>query len=341
MIELIDVHKRFDDHIAVESANLLIQQNEIVGIIGRSGAGKSTLLRCMNLLERPDKGDVKIEGVSLLTLSPRALRESRHKIGMIFQHFNLLSSKTVYENIALPLRIQRVEESKIKARVDELLLLVELKSKADAYPSMLSGGQKQRVAIARALATQPHILLCDEATSALDPETTLAILMLLKKINQFYGITIVMITHDMDVVKRVCRRVVVMDAGHLLEDMPLAAVFEYPTSQARQMLYQRLAPELPACLTAKLSAKPNDRPLLRLFFQGESANIPFISQISRDLALNINILLANIDRFDTVTCGVLVVELLADPERLQAFITRCVQVNLSVEVLGYVTEFMA
>lgn len=340
MIELIHVYKHFDGHVAIEDANLFIRPREIVGIVGRSGAGKSTLLRCMNLLECPDQGDIRVDGQSLLALATPQLRRVRHKIGMVFQHFNLLASKTVYDNIALPLRIQGEKEAAIQARVQELLALVELSSKVHAYPTMLSGGQKQRVAIARALATHPMILLCDEATSALDPETTQSILALLKKINQLYGITIVLITHDMDVVKRICERVVLMEAGRLLEDMPLATVFDHPTSQTRQLLYQRLVPALPACLKATLSMQPTHRPVLQLFFQGEAANIPFISQVSRELKIDMNILLANIDRFDTVTCGVLVLELLADEAHLKQLTARCVEAKLSVEVLGYVTELV-
>ena len=207
-----------------------------------------------------------------------------------------------------------------------------------AYPAQLSGGQKQRVAIARALSCSPKILLCDEATSALDPDTTSAILALLKKINSLYGITIVLITHEMEVVKRICHRLAVIEAGNIIETTSLATVFSHKDSVARNMLYAQLSPQLPPCLSNRLSDKPNDKPLLRLFFEGEEATVPFISQTSRELHLDINILLANIDRFDTMTCGVLVVELLANKELLQAFIKRCEQFSLSVEILGYVTD---
>lgn len=340
MIELIGVSKQFGEHLVVDNASLVVEAGEMVGVIGRSGAGKSTLLRCINLLERPERGEVHVNGQSLLTLPPAALRKARYQMGMIFQQFNLLNSQTVYDNIALPLRIQKQSEPTIRERVYDLLSLIELKNRAQAYPSQLSGGQKQRVAIARAIAAHPKVLLCDEATSALDPETTISILSLLKKINQFYGITILMITHDMEVVKRSCRRVVVMESGRLLEDMKLSEVFQHPESIARLMLYQQLAPELPACLKSTLTSRPNQRPLLRLFFQGESALTPFISQTSRELTVNINILLANVDRFDTVTCGSMVVELSADAEHLNAFMARCRQAKLSVEVLGYVAEFV-
>ncbi len=318
MIELTGLTKSFDNHVVLHDINLFVQEGEIFGIIGKSGAGKSTLLRCINLLERPDCGEVLIDGENITQLSTRNLRRARHKTAMIFQQFNLLNALTVYDNIALP--------------------LVELSDKIQAYPAELSGGQKQRVAIARALSCSPKILLCDEATSALDPETTDAILALLQKINSLYGITIVLITHEMGVVKRICHRLAVMEAGRLVETTALANVFSRKDSLARNLLYAQLSPQLPPCLSSRLSDKPNNRPLVRLLFEGEEATVPFISQTSRELHIDINILLANIDRFDTVTCGVLVVELTANNHLLQAFITRCEQFSLSVEILGYVTD---
>lgn len=338
MIELTDLNKAYDHTIALKKVNLFIQEGEIFGIIGKSGAGKSTLLRCINLLEKPDSGEVIIDQQSITQLSNHDLRKARHKMAMIFQHFNLLQSKTVFENIALPMRIQGMDEQQIAAKIDELLPLVELEEKRHAYPSQLSGGQKQRVAIARALSCSPKILLCDEATSALDPETTESILQLLKKINHLYGLTIVLITHEMDVVKRICHQLAVMENGEIMEITSLARVFDNPYGIARNMMYAQLSPVLPNCLSASLSIKPNDKPLLRLFFRGENATVPFISQTSRDLHLDINILLANIDRFDTVTCGVLVVELNANQQLLNTFMQRCQQANLNVEILGYVTD---
>jgi D-methionine transport system ATP-binding protein len=338
MIEITGLTKSFDGHPALHEINLFVQEGEIFGIIGKSGAGKSTLLRCINLLERPDYGDVLVDGEVITELSPKKLRKARHKTAMIFQHFNLLNTKTVYDNIALPMRIQGIDEETIKNKIHELLPLVELSDKMLAYPSQLSGGQKQRVAIARALSCSPKILLCDEATSALDPETTDAILDLLKKINLLYGITILLITHEMRVIKRICHRLTVMDKGKLIETIALANAFAQKNSIARNMLYADLSPPLPACLSHSLSDVPNHKPLVRVFFEGEGATIPFISQTSRELDLDINILLANIDRIDTVTCGVVVVELIADQTLLQAFIKRCEQYNLSVEILGYVTN---
>ena len=338
MIELIGLNKSFADIPALQDINLFIQEGEIFGIIGKSGAGKSTLLRVINLLERPDSGDVLIDNCDITGLHGKALRMARHKMAMIFQQFNLLQSKTVYDNIALPMRIQGFSEDDIAEKIDELLKLVELDEKRDAYPSQLSGGQKQRVAIARALTCSPKILLCDEATSALDPETTDSILALLKKINQVYGITIVLITHEMDVIKRICHRLALMESGRIVELIALADVFQSTDSQARNLLYAQLSPHLPAYLSSQLSQIPNDQPLLRLFFQGETATVPFISQSSRELHLDINILLANIDQFDTLTCGVLVVQLHADAALLASFIERCNNANLTVEVLGYVTD---
>ena len=338
MIELSKITKSFKDHIALQEVDLFVQEGEIFGIIGKSGAGKSTLLRTINLLERPDAGNVWIDGENITTLSARQLRIARHKTAMIFQQFNLLNAKTVYDNIALPMRIQGFNEETIKNKINELLPLVELSEKIHAYPAQLSGGQKQRVAIARALSCSPKILLCDEATSALDPETTDAILTLLKKINTLYGITILLITHEMEVVKRICHRLAIMEAGKIVETTALARVFSTKNSLARSMLYAQLSPHLPPCLSRNLTDTPNDKPLLRLLFEGEEAKIPFISQTSRELAIDINILLANIDRFDTATCGVLVIELMACQALLQAFIKRCEQFNLTVEILGYVTD---
>ncbi|MDX2346361.1 MAG: ATP-binding cassette domain-containing protein, partial [Legionella sp.] len=228
MIKLTGLNKHYGSHHALSDINLAINAGEIFGIIGKSGAGKSTLLRCINLLERPDSGAISVNQQDMLALTPQALREARHQIGMIFQHFNLLQAKTVFENIALPLRIQGASDAHIKKRVDELLALVELSNKAGAYPAALSGGQKQRVAIARALSSEPKVLLCDEATSALDPETTKAILALLKKINHEYGITIVLITHEMDVVKQLAHRVALMEAGRITEIVALNTLFSKP-----------------------------------------------------------------------------------------------------------------
>lgn len=337
MIELIGLNKTYAGVQALHDINLFIQEGEIFGIIGKSGAGKSTLLRSINLLERPDSGQVIIDHQSLLSLNTQQLRLSRHKMGMIFQQFNLLNGQTVYENIALPLRIQKLDAQLIHNKIKELLPLVELDHKEQAYPHQLSGGQKQRVAIARALSYSPKILLCDEATSALDPQTTESILQLLQKINRLYGITVVLITHEMDVVKRICHRIALMEHGKIVECNALSSILNDQASQARELLFSRLSPTLPACLATQLTNVPNDRPLLRLLFQGSAATVPFISKTSRELEIDINILLANIDRFDNTTCGVLIIELQASYLLLDDFIQRCQQANLTVEILGYVS----
>jgi D-methionine transport system ATP-binding protein len=340
MIILTDLNKHYGHHHVLRDINLSIDSGEIFGIIGKSGAGKSTLLRCMNLLERPDHGAVCVDGHDLMTHTPLELRKARHHIGMIFQHFNLLEAKSVHENIALPLRIQGMPEVHITSRVTELLALVELHDKADAYPASLSGGQKQRVAIARALSSAPSILLCDEATSSLDPDTTRAILALLKKINQELGITIVLITHEMDVIKQLAHRVALMSQGQILDIIALKHLFSKPTTPAKQLLCAQLSPELPPCLSSNLSDTPNEqtKPLLRVFFQGEAVNGPILSQISRELHIDITLLLANIDRLDGVTCGVVVIELNATPEQFERFLMHCDRLNLIVETLGYVTD---
>lgn len=338
MIEFIKVNKQFASTNALRDINLFIQEGEIFGVIGKSGAGKSTLLRSINLLEPPDSGNIIIDQQDITQLDNKKLRQVRHKMAMIFQHFNLLQNKTVAENIALPMHIQGMKQNAIDNKITELLDLIELKEKANAYPAELSGGQKQRVAIARALSCEPKILLSDEATSALDPATTEAILALLKKINQLYGITIVLITHEMDVIKRICHRLAVMEQGEIIEVNSLSTLFEQKHSVAREMIFSQLSPELPACLQQSLTAEKNHKPLLKLIFQGAKATVPFISQCSRELNLDINILLANIDRFDHLTCGVLIVELNASPQLLQQFIDRCQAQQLSVEVLGYVHD---
>lgn len=235
MIQLIDVSKTFTIdktpiH-AVKDVNLTINQGEIFGVIGYSGAGKSTLVRCINLLERPTKGEVLIDGVDLLQLKEKELRLHRQKIGMIFQQFNLFSSRTVFENVAFPLRYRGISKEKIKEKVLSLLDLVGIGDKHRAYPSQLSGGQKQRVAIARALATDPSILLCDEATSALDPQTTKSILKLLRDVNRKLGITIVIITHEMSVIKEICHRVAVMEEGNVVELNDVISIFTNPQAQ--------------------------------------------------------------------------------------------------------------
>lgn len=221
---------------ALQDVSLRVNEGEIFGVIGSSGAGKSTLIRCINLLERPTAGKVIVDGMDLCELSPRQLTLARRDIGMIFQHFNLLSSRTVFENVAFPLELNQTPKDEIAKRVRELLALVGLTHKAQEYPARLSGGQKQRVAIARTLANRPKVLLCDEATSALDPETTMSILALLKDINRQFGITILLITHDMHVVKAICNRVAVLSEGQLIEEGQVKEVFARPRTEITKRL---------------------------------------------------------------------------------------------------------
>ncbi len=337
MIELLKVNKAYGNHMVLQDVNLFIQEGEIFGIIGKSGAGKSTLLRCINHLETPSAGSILIDQEDIVALKRAELRRTRHKIAMIFQQFNLLNSKTVYENIALPMHIQRIPKADIAQKIGELLQLVELTEKKDTYPLHLSGGQKQRVAIARALTCAPKILLCDEATSSLDPETTASILLLLKKINQLYGITIVLITHEMDVVKQICHRVAFMEQGKIIEITDLAAVFRQKDSIIRRMLYAELSPKLPAWIQSLLTQEPNDQPLLRLLFEGDKATAPCISQISRSLQIDISIMLANLDSTEFGMCGVLIITITAQTHLLQQFIKQCEYFNITAEILGYVT----
>ncbi len=336
MIELNNIYKYYENIAVLDNVNLFIQEGEIFGIIGKSGAGKSTLLRTINLLEIPTQGNLIINNQFINYKNN--LNIIRHKIGMVFQNFNLLQSKTVSENIALPMHIQNLKDNDVNDKIDMLLELVELSDKKHSYPATLSGGQKQRVAIARALSCSTKILLCDEATSALDPETTQSILALLKKINQIYNITTIIVTHEMDVIKSICHRLAVMEQGKIIETTAITEIFDTPNSIARHMLYNQISPQLPPCLTHRLSNVNNHRPLLRLLFQGTTATIPFISQTSRKLNVDINILLANIDKFNGVTCGVLIIELHANNDLLQEFIICCKLTKLIVEILGYVND---
>ncbi|MGV3549465.1 methionine ABC transporter ATP-binding protein [Rhizobium sp.] len=247
-----DLHRRFGDTPALDGVSLDIGKGEIVGLIGRSGAGKSTLIRCLNGLERVDSGEITIEGRRIDRLPERELQPLRRRIGMIFQHFNLLSAKTVIDNIALPLKIEGVAKPERRERARELLGLVGLSGRENAYPSELSGGQKQRVGIARALAARPALLLSDEATSALDPETTRSILALLKDINTRLGVTILLITHEMEVVRSIADRVAVIDAGRIVEEGPVWSVFANPQSDITTTMLASVRPQLPTEISARL-----------------------------------------------------------------------------------------
>ena len=284
---------------ALKNVNLTIEAGDIYGIIGMSGAGKSTLVRCMNFLEVPTTGRVLVRGRALGDLTQRELRKQREEIGMIFQHFNLLDRSTVFENIAYPLRYTGMKRADMEARVFELLDLVDLRDKADVYPSQLSGGQKQRVAIARALANKPRVLLSDEATSALDPDATEAILNLLRDLNRKLGLTIVLITHEMAVIKSICRRVAVMENGRVVEEGDVYDVFAHP----RAAITRRFVASASALSKVdklieegSVLVKPAaDEKLVRLTIHKDCVGEHVISTVSREFGVDINIVLANVE----------------------------------------------
>ncbi len=341
MIDLQDISKTYlhkkKPLEALHPINLQVQKGEIFGIIGLSGAGKSTLLRVVNLLEKPTSGRVYIDGQELTSANSFELRTARQHIGMIFQHFNLLSSRTAFDNIALPLKLAHWPQDKIKARVEELLALVGLSDKQHAYPSQLSGGQKQRVAIARALALSPKILLCDEATSALDPHTTHNILQLLQEINQKLNLTILLITHEMDVIKTICHHVAVLDHGHLVEQGSVIELFIHPTHQVTQRFVSSyMGLQLPEDFMKQLQAKPsnNTLPVLKLAFRGESALKPLIAELVDYCKSGVNILLANIQVIQQETMGVTIL-MLQHPSKEQMAIEHLKAQGVHVEVLGY------
>ena len=305
---------------ALKDVSIHIRSEEIFGIIGRSGAGKSTLVRCINLLNRPTSGSVIVDGQDLTKLPDDDLRKVRRSIGMIFQHFNLLSSRTVYDNIALPLELTGTPKDQIREKITPLIHLVGLDEHANKYPSQLSGGQKQRVGIARALANDPKVLLSDEATSALDPETTVATLELLKRINQELGVTIVMITHEMNVVKQICGRVVVMNKGQIVEEGDVIDIFARPQSETtRALIGQVMTRDLPQSIvdTVNASRALNGRDnvhLLHLSFIGGEVTEPVISLASREFGINFNILRGTVDDLQGRTLGTLTLLVVAPGE---------------------------
>ena len=315
---------------ALENINLTIEDGEIYGIIGTSGAGKSTLVRCINLLEKPTSGQVLIDGKDLTQLSTKEMNQARQKMGMIFQHFNLLWSRTVSGNIAFPLEIAGCPKQEISERVEELLALVGLNDKADAYPSQLSGGQKQRVGIARALANHPTVLLSDEATSALDPETTASILDLLKQINKQLGVTIVVITHEMSVIKDICDRVAVIENAKIVETGTTVQLFTKPETEiARRFINSVTKTTLPANFFDRgLSGV-----LVRLTFIGDSAEKPALSHLVREFNVDANVLLGSIDYLKNTTFGTLTVELLGDEASIEKGIAFLELKGIRVEVI--------
>ncbi|WP_425803530.1 methionine ABC transporter ATP-binding protein [Desulfitobacterium sp. Sab5] len=319
--------------IALEDISLEIAQGAIYGIIGLSGAGKSTLVRCLNRLEEPTSGSISIEGQVITKLPGKELREARQTIGMIFQHFYLLQSRTVAENIAFPLEIAGYKKADIDKRVKELLPLVGLEEKADVYPSQLSGGQKQRVGIARALATQPKVLLCDEATSALDPQTTLSILDLLRDINQSFGLTIIMITHEMKVIKEICTDIAVIHESKIVEHGPVEDVFIQPQSAiAKEFISSVFPNELPADLLRELSTHAGSE-IVRIHFLGSRASDPIIADLMKDCEVRANILYGSIDHLRSTLFGTLTLELQGSQEQLTKAHNYLSERGLKVEVI--------
>ncbi|HMG50745.1 MAG TPA: methionine ABC transporter ATP-binding protein [Inquilinus sp.] len=324
---------------ALADVSLTVERGEIFGVIGPSGAGKSTLIRLVNLLERPTAGTVTVDGTELTALPEAALRAERRKIGMIFQDFALLSSRTVFGNVALPLELAGLDRRTIAARVDRLLELVGLTDKRDRYPAELSGGQKQRVGIARALANEPAVLLCDEATSALDPETTASILQLLAKINRELGLTIVLITHEMAVIKAICHRVAVLEHGRVIEQARVFDLFTRPqTATSRAFVASVTGAELPEALAARLSEAPlaGGETVLRLVFAGSQAGTTAIGQLARRLGVDAALLHGRVDSVQGAPFGTLIVSIPGGPEMARPAIDFLTSLKLSVEVLGHV-----
>ncbi|MGR6835741.1 methionine ABC transporter ATP-binding protein [Syntrophomonas erecta] len=339
MIEIKNLTKVYrtptQEVLALDDVSLSINKGEIFGIIGLSGAGKSTLIRCINMLEKPTSGSILVGGQNITSLSKHELRFARQKIGMIFQHFNLLSSRTVFDNVLFPLEIARKPSQEARKKVESLLELVGLADKAKVFPDQLSGGQKQRVGIARALANDPQILLSDEATSALDPQTTRSILKLLKDINRQLDITILLITHDMNVIKQVCDRVAVIDNSRIVEVGDVLTMFSNPgTSTSRSFISAVMKNELPEDLANFQTDLDHQHScVVRVSFIGPSAGEPIISSMLRKFDITSNILFGNIDRVKDTPFGNLILELIGDAAILAQAMDYLRSKGLEIEVL--------
>lgn len=320
MIKLENITKVFPSKngnvTAVNNVNLHVKKGEIHGVIGYSGAGKSTLIRLVNLLEKPNSGTVSINGIELTSLSSEKLRKTRQKVGMIFQHFNLMKTATVYDNIATPLKLLGYDKQEVKERVQKYLEIVDLSEKQNSYPSELSGGQKQRVAIARALSQEPEVLLSDEATSALDPETTNSILDLLLKINEELGITILLITHEMSVIQKICDDVSVLEKGEIIEQSSSIELFTNPRHETTKKFLDTISQrKLSASLINQLKLNGT---VTRLTFIGENAGQPLLAQVSEKFNVEPNILTANIMELKNGIVGNLVIHLVGEQEQINA-----------------------
>lgn len=332
MIEIKDVSKVYrakkKEVIGVDNVNLTINDGEIFGIVGYSGAGKSSLLRCINLLEQPTGGEILVDGQNLMTLSGKELRQARLKIGMIFQHFHLIDQKTVGENIAFSLKAANVAKEKRDARIKELLAMVGLSDKQDVFPGQLSGGQKQRVGIARALANEPTTLLCDEATSALDPTTTTAILKLLKKINRELGITIVLITHEMEVVKDICDRMAIMQNGRVVEHGSVYDIFANPANPLTQEFIGSVVSfDIPQEIMKTFNGT-----IVKVLFKGDTAGQGIISDMLQQFEVRGNFLHGTIEYIQERPLGIFIMELIGDGQDINRAITYMESRGVTVEV---------
>lgn len=339
MIELKDIDVIFQNEsrvvTAVKDVNISIRAGEIFGIVGYSGAGKSTLVRTINLLQRPSSGSVYVNGQDMLELSARGLRQARKKIGMIFQHFNLMDSRTIYENVAFPLKGSGLNRQEVTAKVADLLELVGLGNKSAAYPSQLSGGQKQRVAIARALANDPDILLCDEATSALDPKTTSSILSLLQRLNEELGLTIVIITHEMSVVKDLCHRVAVMEDGRVLEQGTIVDMFTQPQKALTKEFINTAThfdQEMEIVLNHELTKTLSERgEIVRISYVGEETTQPIITELVREFHVSANIIYGHIEILQNTPIGHLLLALEGNPQDIEDALTSLSQRDVNIQ----------
>jgi D-methionine transport system ATP-binding protein len=334
-IQVEHLKKSYYQHPVIQDVSFSVSKKEIVGIVGKSGAGKTTLFRCLTTLETPDRGSIIIEGQELTANSAQQILP---KIGTVFQSFNLLSRRTVLENILLPLEIHGTIEKESIDKAKKMVALVGLEQKLQDYPSQLSGGQKQRVAIARALVGDVSLLLCDEFTSALDPITTLEILELLKKLNEQLKITILLITHDMSVVREICDRVIILDHGKIVETGSINEIILKPQSEiAKTLLKSLINRELPHHLQKKLHAKPFDGcdVILRLLFSGDAAHKPLVADLNENFNVSANIIAGNVDHIREHPLGALIIALAYDDEKVKAIKKYLASNDVTVDELGY------
>lgn len=336
MIEIKNLYKTYGSGEskveALKGIDLKIEDGEIYGIIGLSGAGKSSLVRCINLLEQPTEGEVLVDGADLTKVPKKELREARKKIGMIFQHFNLLMNSTVYDNVAFPLKLAKKDKKYIDVKVTELLELVGLADKKNMYPAQLSGGQKQRVGIARAIASEPSLIMCDEATSALDPATTKSILELLKEINRKLNMTIIIITHEMEVIRQICDKVAILEQGKIVESGNVTDMYVNPKTKTAQKFFKSVDTELDNDIYQ--SAVSGEGTVIKAVFLGEKSTDPYISDMIKKYEVEAAILLGNIQHMEDMLVGTLVIKLNGSDGAIQSAIEYLRERKVLVEVLN-------